>query len=291
MSLQTSSQAGFGARRSAGFDAPLAACPQCGSASIRPFDRDAKQLTISRCSDCRLLFLDPRYSDEQLDELYANYRSPESLTRGFDPGRLQRKRRELAAFAAVAPQGACLCIGCGNGMEMVVASEVGFSVEGIDIDSESAQRVGELYGFKTYGGDLLTTQFESAPYQAVVFDQVLEHLKEPRRYLERVFELLTPGGVAYVGVPNIGSVSARFKTLTGKLGLKPKARRGRHYDTWHHINYFTPRSLTFGLEATGFELVQLSGCPPAGDGDWLDRLRTRFPLFESSMCAYARKPL
>ncbi|MEX1025227.1 MAG: class I SAM-dependent methyltransferase [Planctomycetota bacterium] len=237
------------------------------------------------------MFLDPRYSDEFLDELYAHYRSPESVTRDFDPDRKQRKRRQLEAFAAVAPRGTCLCIGCGDGMEMVVAEEVGFRVEGIDVDREAALRVGEVFGFETYVGDLFVTEPGNAPYQAIVFDQVLEHLKEPRRALERIFELLAPGGVAYVGVPNLGSFSARFKTLTGKVGLKPKARRGRHYDTWHHINYFTPNSLTFGLEAAGFEVLQLSGRAPAGDGGLLHTLRTRFPVLESSMCAYARKPL
>ena len=77
-------------------------------------------------------------------------------------------------------------------------------------------------------------------------DQVLEHLKYPEPYLKKIHKLLNNQGLLYIGVPNIMSISSHFKTIMGKLGLKK--RRGKHYDSWHHIFYYSPSSLRTSLE-------------------------------------------
>ena len=122
-------------------------------------------------------------------------------------------------------------------------------------------------------------------------DQVLEHLKQPEAYLRRVWELLEPGGVLYLGVPNIRSVSSELKTLKDRLGLRAKARRGAHYDTWQHVSYFAPRQLAAALEAHfGFEVLDVAGDPDFGGASLMEAMRVRFPVLDSSMLVIARKP-
>ena len=269
----------------------LETCPLCASASIAPYDHDFNGRGIDRCSTCGLGFLNPRYTDESIERLYANYHHEAALTAEFDPCQLHRKRRELAAFAERASRGRCLSIGCGDGLEMSVARELGLDVQGFDIDPGTARLVGEHFGFETSSGDLLTADLPAAGFRSILCDQVLEHVKDPRAFVRRMFELLAPGGVAYVGVPNLGSLSNRFKTLTGRVGLRPRGRRGKHYDTWHHINYFSPRCLRHALETeAGFEIVGLHGNPRAEDRGLLYAVRHRVPFFESSIVAHARRP-
>ncbi len=45
----------------------------CQSQGINPYDHDSEGRTISRCAACRLLFMNPQYSDEHLAAYYAGY--------------------------------------------------------------------------------------------------------------------------------------------------------------------------------------------------------------------------
>src|SRR5262249_19506977 len=70
-----------------------------------------------------------------------------------------------------------------------------------------------------------------------------EHLAEPGAALDRVTDLLEPGGVLYVTVPDAGSILARML--------------GRRW--WSvlpmHVQYFTRNSLRRLLRERGFETL------------------------------------
>jgi hypothetical protein len=104
--------------------------------------------------------------------------------------------------------------------------------------------------------------------------------------------VLKPAGVLYIGVPNIDSISASWKTFLGKRHLKPL--RGRHYDTWHHLFYYAPRPLRRILEDHfDFEVLRVEGDPfPIEDDRVMGRLgntlRRRFAFLDSSFRVVAR---
>jgi hypothetical protein len=104
--------------------------------------------------------------------------------------------------------------------------------------------------------------------------------------------VLMPGGVLYIGVPNIDSISASWKTFLGKRNLKPLC--GRHYDTWHHLFYYAPRPLRRILEDHfDFEVLRVEGDPfPIEDdrvmGRFGNTLRRRFAFLDSSFRVVAR---
>src|SRR5690606_14847814 len=101
--------------------------------------------------------------------------------------------------------------------------------------------------------------------------------------------LLRPGGVLYLGLPNIGSLANGWKTLLGRLGLR-RRRRGRHYASQHHITYYTPAVLRRHLQQHyDFEVLVVSGSPKASRRPWLDWLTRRFPLLDSSFAVVARR--
>jgi hypothetical protein len=66
----------------------------------------------------------------------------------------------------------------------------------------------------------------------VTFWAVLEHLFEPRSFLERAWSLLKPDGLCFVLVPNMKSLARRL------LGTRYR------YIYPQHLNYFTSRTLT-----------------------------------------------
>lgn len=276
-------------------DCPLAACPLCESPEIINFDRDYTGLTISRCGDCGVRFMNPQLSSNYLNRLYADYIP-------FDQPDFENKTVERTLKKAQAVQlvgrfvrpGRFLSIGCGDGLELWVAQAYGWQVEGFDIDADTTKRAASRYGVRIHSGDLLQLGLPAGSFDCVFMDQVIEHPKYPRAFLTEANRLLKDGGALFLGCPNIGSLSSGWKTWLGRRGLK-RRRRGAHYDTFHHLFYYTPRVLKRLLECHfGFEVLLLRGEPkPSVRYPLLEAFQRNlyewFPALDSSLQLVARK--
>jgi hypothetical protein len=75
---------------------------------------------------------------------------------------------------------------------------------------------------------------------------VLEHVFEPRLFLERAWSLLKPDGLCFALVPNMKSLATRL------LGTRYR------YIYPQHLNYFTNRTLT-RLVQEHFSVIHLHG--------------------------------
>ena len=87
----------------------------------------------------------------------------------------------------------------------------------------------------------------TASWDVVIMDNLLEHLLEPADAIAAARELLAPGGALVVGVPNVNEIR-RFL---------PRQRRlsGKQYSMWtpaQHINYFSVGTLRKLLALRGF---------------------------------------
>ncbi len=295
------------------FDALLQACPLCGAEELEEFLVDGVGIRVARCGGCALRFMNPQYTDESLERFYADYRIDDKRPLGdFDPERRGRKTRNLSRITRWQPSGRFLGVGCGDGLELVLARELGFDVTGVEIDAARAEEIAERLGLEMVAGaraaapaaaraaplgrarapgPLREADLAVGTWSVIFMDQVLEHLKQPAAYLRRAWELLEPVGVLYIGVPNIRSISSELKSFKDRIGLRAKARRGSHYDTWQHVSYFAPRQLASALEAHfGFEVLDVAGDPDFGGSSLMEALRVHFPVLDSSMLVIARKP-
>jgi SAM-dependent methyltransferase len=284
------------------FDPPLAHCPLCGAAQIAAFLEDGRGISLWRCGRCRVGFMNPRYSDGALAEYYAGYATEAAMESQALERRRLRKRASVARLSSAASRGRFLSVGAWDGLEVRLAADHGFEAEGFDVDPEATGRVAAELGRPIHCGDVLDDGWlprdlvpagRPAPgygYAALMLDQVLEHPKQPGRYLARAASLLAPGGVLYLGVPNLGSLSNRLKSLRDRAGLSSQRRRGKHFDSWHHLTYFCPASLAYGIrEVAGLELLTLAGEPDPEDGRLVARAKSLVPALESTIYALARK--
>jgi SAM-dependent methyltransferase len=271
------------------FDAPFTRCPLCEFARVSEFDHDFRGIRISRCERCGVRFMNPQYEATYLAAYYADY------TSGFEavqsPEHLATRRRgkdsHLAVVERFARPGRLLSIGSGDGTELRVARARGWDVVGYDVDEPTTRRLAAQIGAVIHSGDLFSVGLGNGTFDCVFMDQVLEHPKDPGRYLQLSHRVLRPGGVLFLGVPNTASISAVAKTWLGRMGIKRS--RGKHYDTWHHLFYYTPKSLRTILESYyGFQVVLLEGDPkPPKRESHLAKVETillrRFPFLDSSM--------
>lgn len=271
------------------FDLRFDRCPMCRSARIGAHDRDSKGIAIERCQDCGLMFVNPQYSEQYLTDFYTAYITPEER-RGR--GAERKRRQKEVAFDLIARHqvgGRFLAVGCGGGLELEIARERGFEAEGYDVDPGTTAEVAARLGLPVHSGHFADLDLAPASYACIFADHMLEHPKDPAAYLRRFRELLTPEGVLYIGVPNLASLDACFKTIGGRLGLK-RRNRGSHYDTGHHLFQYSPATLRRLLEREfGFELLCVTGDPRVEITATRYRLARRFPVFCSRLAILARR--
>lgn len=222
------------------------ACPLCDREPVE-FAVDYQGFHLCRCPECGLQFQNPRLSFKELAE--------KIYTEDYCPGHEESANdtaysRQLSNFEKlIGKKGSVLDVGCGNGSFLQFAKDKGWETFGADIrlSPETKNLTCPLWE-----GRLTETDFGGATFDVIRFNHVLEHLQNPLVELERCRELLNPGGIVFVGVPNLGGVSPRIKNLQSRLGLKKK--RWRHYAATHHLYFFTPATLRLMVERAGFSV-------------------------------------
>ncbi|MDB6022772.1 MAG: SAM-dependent methyltransferase [Pedosphaera sp.] len=163
------------------------------------------------------------------DDAGGEYLSPDKLASDYADVRFER---ELRLFRSYCTGGAVLDVGCSSGgflHQLTKRYPNDYKVLGTDVSTAPLEHAAKM-GVPVARGDFLTHPF-SGQFDAVTFWAVMEHLSEPRRFLERAASLLKPGGFCFILVPNLNSLAVRL------LGSKYR------YIFPEHINYFTPATL------------------------------------------------
>ncbi len=134
---------------------------------------------------------------------------------------------------------------CGEGYGSEVLSRSATSVLGVDANPEAHEHARLRYRRQNldFERGLVETHGERGAYDAVVFLQTIEHIRDPGAVLAHLGALLAPGGTAYVSTPNL-------------LTLAPAGAK-KSENPWHLKEYRAPE---FGaLCRTTFHQVRLLG--------------------------------
>ena len=112
----------------------------------------------------------------------------------------------ISALKAGLPDGAeVLDVGCGNGVISRSLGEQGFKVRGIDISEKTISRARELNRWPNVSFDVVSAEqlvADGHRYHAIICSEVLEHLHEPGKLLNVLYQSLADGGILIVTVPN-----------------------------------------------------------------------------------------
>lgn len=120
-----------------------------------------------------------------------------------------------------------------------------FDATGIEISKAAVDKSRELFGeLKNYVGSVYEPPPEAkGPWEIVTLFDVIEHVPDPKGALERLRDLVAPGGHLFLSTPDAGSAVARAM--------------GRHWhylDPVQHIVLFGRKNLARLLEDTGFRV-------------------------------------
>jgi len=175
-----------------------------------------------------------------------------------DPEPWAWKRRRALLLGEARPGERVLDLGCGAGRFIAALREAGADTVGVELAQAALERARR----NVPGADLrLVAPDGSLPLPHGEFDvvwcsEVLEHVPDTVAFLTEARRVLKRGGRLLVTVPDHGPLRRVLLALT---------RHDAHYDPLgQHVRFYTRRSLTRALAATGFTQVRLEplGGPP-----------------------------
>lgn len=228
-------------------------CPICGTRDVRQvyagtlrgeLPKMGYQFTtehrrtyrVVECRACRHAYSSPRPKDLWLK--YKEVEDPSYLAR--QPENLLTARKALRTLLRHRPKGRLLDIGCGTG-DFLLAAREHYDAEGLEPSSWAAGVI-RSRGLTVHETDL--GHFQPAElYNLVTLWGVIEHFEEPAAAVERIGELLRPGGLVCLWTGDRESLPARL------LG------RQWWYVQGQHLQIFSRHSLEKLFESRGFKPV------------------------------------
>ena len=238
----------------------MSACLVCGSESSaqlftapdRLYHTTAKEFAVVRCQECGLARLDPQPAGEELRRYYPEsywFAPDESAASRLEEAYRRLVLRDHVRFVAQAlggrARGPLLDVGCGGGLFLGMMRERGYRVVGLDFSREAAAVAWKRQQAPAVCGDLSNAPLGAGSFAGITMFHLLEHVNDPRAYLEAARDLLAPDGCLVVQVPN--AASWQFRLL---------GRWWNGLDVPRHLFDFRDRDVEKLLGACGLEVVR-----------------------------------
>ena len=143
-------------------------------------------------------------------------------------------------------------LGCSTGYISRLLKQSGCRVVGVESDRSAARSAASICDqviLADLNGSEWTERLEER-FDVVLMGDVLEHLLHPDQVLKRARQLLMPGGVVIVSLPNIVHWSQRLKTLLGRFDYQSVGLLDHT-----HLRFFTVRTARALIENSGYRIV------------------------------------
>jgi len=232
-------------------------CSLCHSTEFREkFYHEGS--AIAECTECSFVARFPQPSDAELNEIYSSEyfigqdfeNEAERSVALEEVDRLKRATAVLSLDKIEAYMGVqssdrgslkLLEVGCGLGNFLAEAKSRDYSVTGVEVSADSAEKANAKLGGNYVLNSLIEdAELEPQSYDICAISGVLECTRDPKLFLKFINAALKPGGVIFVAVPDLDSWS--FKML-GKNWINFRIE---------HLFYYNQDSLDSIMVQSGF---------------------------------------
>lgn len=234
-------------------------CICCGNDSFRHF-RTIKGHDLLRCTACRFVTVHPLPDLDAVESYYNDTRTGEEMR--------QLRRQLIAGFLTISnnpkrdffsgvlakvsgilakPALDILEIGSGFGYFVQYANSLGHRATGTEVTTEYAAMSSESLNGRIIHVESgrYTDHFGRASFDLIYMEAVFEHVLHPEATLSQMRQLLRPGGVLFLAVPNMDSLSSRLEGRYWAWGAPPD-----------HLYFYNQSNLCLLLEKHGFAVAE-----------------------------------
>jgi 2-polyprenyl-3-methyl-5-hydroxy-6-metoxy-1,4-benzoquinol methylase len=225
-------------------------CPLCGSRNSS-VHINFPDIPINLCKKCGFLYSSMLMSEHSLNSYYQN---------NFGSARHQQGQIVNAKINAWAIQKllklnhgmTLLDIGTGYGFFIKeLRDRYGVNVTGVELSEQEANYGSKNMGLDIRNSTLAKSNLGKELYDAVTCFEVIEHVPNPRLFVNEIVEHIKPGGYLFIMTDNFESKNA--KSL------------GAGFPKWiphSHISHFSPKTFEGVIEAAGLKIIQRMSFTP-----------------------------
>ena len=236
---------------------------------------------VYQCSECELAFLNPIPNEEEISGFYPTHyyayqppslpEMPKNIIKRLDfkirqtrknaygqtlgyPTKWEPSRLTKALVAIFPPSldipayianETLLDIGCGAGHYLLEMKEMGWKVQGLELNSHAVEAA-QSAKLDVFCGSLESASFKDGQFAFIRMNDVLEHVPDPEKTLSEIYRILIPGGKLQITLPNLDSWTfSIFREHWFPLEVP------------RHLYFFTPNSLTKLATKCGFAVNNL----------------------------------
>ncbi|OGV34329.1 MAG: hypothetical protein A2020_04600 [Lentisphaerae bacterium GWF2_45_14] len=220
-------------------------CEICGSANLNEFASIGHR-KIAACRKCGFVFSN-EFNPLKVSEAYNAGPGPVKMSGLEKDARIRAELiKTLARCRELSINHKLLDVGAGTGEFIAALHAIYPALEIYSIQkTKSAQ---ELIRDRIAPGALIGTDTDSLEHINKQFDiitmlQTLEHLNSPLKTLRTLYELLKPGGVLFITVPNINSYQVMLRGIDNNYCFSNET----------HLQFYSRKSLEAMLLKAGFK--------------------------------------
>lgn len=245
-------------------------CICCSSKKIiHAFDSSFFKLPVLKCKDCELHFVwdknstldlekyynetywdvfrnikNQKYKNERIDDAYLIKKLPKFIQKFIDLIGVRKslsRSQLLYLFPLVNKKKSLFELGSGEGFILEFFEKKGFDVFGIEPSKTNLQIINKkLYHGKCITGSAKDIKSITQKFDVIILSHVFEHLEDCRQVLIQLKEILYPGGIIFIDVPNCSNPM----TLHESIFTQP------------HIFHFSKKSLEMLSLSIGLSVIQ-----------------------------------
>lgn len=201
-------------------------CPCCDSPRILDsWSVKRLQKEVLWCGSCGFGWLHPAPTNEELRkhcEMSLPHRPSNDEEKGVGFARRIQQINNLTG-----KRGRLLDVGSGMGHFLNAARRHGWQVTGVEPQMKAASYCVKNWGIEPYRGFIEDFGFDPGSFDVVTLWDVWEHVYDPLRLLDHCIDLVSPGGLLALAIPNASGWPARL------------FRGNWRYVMSIHLNYFT----------------------------------------------------
>lgn len=235
----------------AGVDAP-SLCP-CGAAPVSAMAVCGRSALL-RCRVCEMVVRARMPLQKELDDCYRDKYWSCFQAEQIGTARDNVHLHALEWLMQMCPEaGTVVDVGCGAGAFLLCCRERGWKGVGIDPCPSAVERAVAM-GLDAHVRSWPSSLLGNETADAVTFINVLDHLRDPFKALQKAWRVLRTGGLLYIRVPN-GALHTRLIAPLSVIGFGglPVV----------HLYGFSRAAFRFQLPRLGFAVRAVRTAPPS----------------------------